>query len=149
MQQFGDVDGSQAWGSYCKQGLCHRILNVIYFKIICSFTFAHLKILWCNTDGDMSWVVWHIWVWMPGIRGWHSGLLSRAHLFILDPGVFSEQPRGGVCLAVPMLLEGTVILSVILPLFNSCKVYIFVLFSTSELSGCLHWSQLMLLTASC
>lgn len=86
---------------------------------------------------------------MPGIGGWHSGLLSRARLFVLNPGVFSEQPRRGICLAVPVLLEGTVILSVILPLFNSCKVYIFVLFSTSELSGCLHWSQLMLLTASC
>lgn len=35
------------------KGLCNQILNVIYFKTICSFTFAHLKMGWSDTKGGM------------------------------------------------------------------------------------------------
>ena len=34
MQQFGDVSGSQVWCSYCKQGICNRILSVIHFHLL-------------------------------------------------------------------------------------------------------------------
>ena len=48
-----DFDGSQASGSYCKQVMTPDI-NVIYSKMKCSFTFAQFKMLWSNTNGDMS-----------------------------------------------------------------------------------------------
>ena len=34
MQQFGDVSGSQAWCSYCKQGICYQIFHVICFHVL-------------------------------------------------------------------------------------------------------------------
>lgn len=46
--QFIDVNGLLAWCSYCNQRICNQILlfTLVYFKTICSYTFAHLKTGW-------------------------------------------------------------------------------------------------------
>ena len=51
MQQFADVSGSQAWCSYCKQGICYQILSVIYFHLLKYSLFQYF----CSPN---NWVVW-------------------------------------------------------------------------------------------
>ena len=51
MQQFGDISGSQAWFSYCKQGICYQILSTIYFHLLKYSLFQWF----CSPK---NWVLW-------------------------------------------------------------------------------------------
>ena len=48
MQQFGDVNGSQAW---CKQGICYQILSVINFKLLTYSLFQYF----CSPKNRVGW----------------------------------------------------------------------------------------------
>ena len=52
MQQFGHVNGLQAWGSYCKQRICYQILSVNHFNLLKSSLFQYF----CSPK---KWVVWY------------------------------------------------------------------------------------------
>ena len=106
MQQFGDVSGSKAWCSYCKQVICYQILSVIYFHLL-KFSFRSPK----------NWVVWYQRCYVLnssthlGVNTRKSEMLNFCLMFIFlsQPQMYSVYCKNkGIGLAVPILLEGNV-----------------------------------------